>query len=82
MQKPNFNIPSLYGFAGGMNIPGAGGLVHFGARFYNPSVGSWTQLDPSGQSQGYLFGRLSSAVTHVPSDKYRVIGLSRQGVNP
>ncbi len=49
------NAPSLFGFAGGLNIPGGGGLIHFGARLYNPSAGSWTQLDPSGQSSGYVY---------------------------
>jgi len=31
------------------------GLYHFGARYYDPSLGRWTQLDPSGQSAGYAY---------------------------
>jgi RHS repeat-associated protein len=27
----------------------AGGLYHFGERYYDPSTGSWTQQDPIGQ---------------------------------
>jgi uncharacterized protein RhaS with RHS repeats len=30
-------------------------LVQFGARYYNPSVGLFTQEDPSGQTEGYLY---------------------------
>lgn len=31
------------------------GLYHFGARYYDSSLGRWTQLDPSGQSAGYAY---------------------------
>ena len=30
-------------------------LYKFGARYYNPSDGRWTQLDPSGQEYGYVY---------------------------
>lgn len=37
-----------------------GGLYHFGARFYDPSVGRWTQRDPLDQTgdlqEGNLYG--------------------------
>ena len=33
----------------------AGSLYKFGLRYYDPSDGRWTQTDPSGQEQGYLF---------------------------
>jgi RHS repeat-associated protein len=36
-------------------IDSATGLVQFGARYYNPGVGLFTQEDPSGQSIGYLY---------------------------
>ncbi|MGI8751951.1 MAG: DNRLRE domain-containing protein [Acidimicrobiales bacterium] len=31
------------------------GLIKFGARYYNPQLGQWTQLDPSGQNPGYQY---------------------------
>ncbi len=31
------------------------GLIQFGARYYNPQAGQWTQLDPSGQNPGYQY---------------------------
>ena len=31
------------------------GYAHFGARYQNPTLGAWTQLDPSGQSPGYNY---------------------------
>jgi RHS repeat-associated protein len=33
----------------------ADGLYHYGARYYNPANGRWTQLDPSGRNRGYAF---------------------------
>jgi len=36
------------GYAGGIRIPT--GLVHFGARYYNPEDGRWTQQDPINQA--------------------------------
>jgi RHS repeat-associated protein len=47
-------VPNLFGFAGGLQVPGTS-LIHFGARYYNPSMGQWTQLDLSGQSPGYAY---------------------------
>lgn len=29
------------------------GDYHYGARYYNPGIGPWTQLDPSGLNSGY-----------------------------
>ena len=31
------------------------GLYHFGARYYDPATGRWTQLDPTGRSPGYAY---------------------------
>jgi RHS repeat-associated protein len=36
--------PNPFGFDGGLDAPG--GLIHFGAREYDPLTGSWTQPDP------------------------------------
>jgi RHS repeat-associated protein len=56
--------PFPFGFQGGYRMPGgntgkgkpgnvANGLYHFGARYYDPTVGRWTQPDPAGE--GYVF---------------------------
>jgi RHS repeat-associated protein len=41
--NPNFTVP--FGFAGGLYDPDTG-LVHFGARDYDPDTGRWTAKDP------------------------------------
>jgi RHS repeat-associated protein len=48
------SAPNLFGYAGGLQVPGTG-LIHFGARYYNPALGQWTQLDPTGQNAGYTY---------------------------
>jgi RHS repeat-associated protein len=55
--------PFLFGFQGGYRMPGgnkgkgnvANGLYHFGARYYDPTVGRWTQPDPQGGFGSYAF---------------------------
>ena len=48
------------GYAGGVRSPG--GLTHFGARYYEPATGRWTQQDPINQAadlrqaNAYLYG--------------------------
>jgi RHS repeat-associated protein len=39
------SVPNPFGYDSGMQIPGTS-LIHFGARYYNPSTGNWTQPDP------------------------------------
>lgn len=47
-------IPYPFGYKGGYRMPGgntgkgnvANGLLHFGQRYYDPTVGRWTQRDP------------------------------------
>jgi RHS repeat-associated protein len=46
--------PNLFGYNGGLQAPGTS-LIHFGARWYNPALGQWTQQDPSGQDPGYVY---------------------------
>ncbi len=41
-------------YAGGY-LDAYSGLYHFGARYYDSSLGRWSQLDPSGQSVGYAY---------------------------
>jgi RHS repeat-associated protein len=52
--NPTFDLP--IGYAGGLADP-ATGLVHFGARDYDPAAGRWTARDPAlfGGGQGNLF---------------------------
>jgi RHS repeat-associated protein len=38
-------VPNPYGYAGGYTD--ATGLIHFGARYYDPSTARWTQVDPA-----------------------------------
>jgi RHS repeat-associated protein len=47
------SVSNPYGYAGGYTQ--GSGLVKFGARYYDPTVGLFTQEDPSAQSQGYLY---------------------------
>lgn len=41
-------------YAGGY-LDAYSGLYHFGARYYDPTLGRFTQLDPSGQDSGYVY---------------------------
>ena len=41
----------VYGFQGGRLDPNSG-LVHFGARMYNPVTGTWMSQDPAGYVDG------------------------------
>jgi RHS repeat-associated protein len=42
-----------FSFQGGLQAPG--GLIKFGDRYYDPTTMRWTQVDPTGQSPGYIF---------------------------
>ncbi len=50
-------VPAPFGFQGGYRMAGgnagagnvSNGLYHFGQRFYDPTVGRWTQQDPLDQ---------------------------------
>jgi RHS repeat-associated protein len=54
-------IPFVFGYKGGYRMPGgnkgettvANGLYHYGQRYYDPTTGRWTQLEPQGE--GYDF---------------------------
>jgi RHS repeat-associated protein len=47
-------IANPFGYADGYT-DAATGLVQFGTRYYNPTIGLFTQEDPSGLSAGYLY---------------------------
>ena len=69
------NAPGLtpFGFAGGL-MDEASGLVHFGARDYDPATGTWTSADPIRYAGGdlnlyrYAFG---DPVNNVDPDGLR-----------
>jgi RHS repeat-associated protein len=47
-------LSNPFGYASGYTDASTG-LVQFGTRYYNPSVGLFTQEDPSGQTAGYTY---------------------------
>jgi RHS repeat-associated protein len=52
--NPIGTASSTFGYRSGEMLPG--GLVHYGARYYDPANGSWTQQDPLGQGFPYVGG--------------------------
>jgi RHS repeat-associated protein len=42
--------PSTFGYRSGQILPE--GLIHYGARYYNPAGGQWIQQDPINQAEG------------------------------
>lgn len=46
-------VPASFSFQSGRLLPG--GLVHFGARYYDPTIGSWTQQDSAGEGNLFSF---------------------------
>jgi RHS repeat-associated protein len=51
----------------------AGGLYHFGARYYDPTVGRWTQRDPLDQTGDLTEG---NPYTYVGADPVNAVDLS------
>lgn len=47
-------VPNAIRYTGG-HYDYKTGLYKMGARYYYPTDGRWTQLDPSGQDKGYLY---------------------------
>jgi RHS repeat-associated protein len=45
--NPIGTAPSTFGYRSGEFLPD--GLIHYGARYYDPANGSWTQQDPLNQ---------------------------------
>ncbi|WP_456340825.1 RHS repeat-associated core domain-containing protein [Streptomyces solincola] len=67
-------VPQPYRFAGGYQD--ATGLYHYGARYYDPNIGRFTQPDPSGQEKNpYLYAEGDPVNRIDPS------GLASQGIN-
>jgi RHS repeat-associated protein len=47
-------VSNLFGYAAALDVPGTN-LLQFGARYYSPADGQWTQQDPTGQNSGYYY---------------------------
>ncbi len=45
--------PATFGYESGQALPG--GVVHFGARYYDPAAGGWTQPDPATSAPEFEF---------------------------
>lgn len=61
----NHNANDLV-FGGGYREYGTG-LIKFGARYYDPTIGRFTQLDPSGQDPHYTYAMNSPCTYTDPS---------------
>ena len=46
-------VPNPFGYAGGYTDPT--GLIHFGARYYDPSTARWTQVDPASDGRASAY---------------------------
>ncbi len=63
--------PSTFGYRAGLISPNE--LLHFGARYYDPTIGAWTQQDPLNQTasltQGnrYVYGADNPTDTTDPT---------------
>jgi RHS repeat-associated protein len=53
------------GNAGTGNVPN--GLYHYGARYYDPTIGRWTQPDPAASLPEYAFAEDDPVNNMVPS---------------
>jgi RHS repeat-associated protein len=65
------SVPNPWRFDDGY-YDAATGLYKLGARYYNPSDGRWTQLDPSGQNPGYAFAADNPVNEQDPSGTYGI----------
>ncbi|MDA8047902.1 MAG: RHS repeat-associated core domain-containing protein [Actinomycetota bacterium] len=54
-----------YRYNGGYTDPT--GYIHYGNRYYNPTLANWTQQDPSGQSTGYQYAGSNPVNNSDPS---------------
>ncbi|MEU1075117.1 MULTISPECIES: RHS repeat-associated core domain-containing protein [unclassified Streptomyces] len=69
-------IPQPYRFAAGYKDPT--GLYHLGARYYDPTLGRFTQPDPSGQEKNpYLYAEGDPANRIDPDGLFSVDGALR-----
>jgi RHS repeat-associated protein len=66
-----------YGYDGGYTDNT--GLIHYGARYYDPTTGRWTQLDPSGQSSGYAYTGDDPINSEDPTGLFCIFGHNSSG---
>lgn len=59
-------VDSAFRYAGGY-FDAAGGLYKFGTRYYDPSIGRWTQVDPDPAEPAYLYAG-NDPVNYVDPD--------------
>jgi len=52
------------------------GLYHLNARYYDPSLGRFTQLDPSGVSTGYAYAAADPIDNSDPTGLFCILGRS------
>jgi RHS repeat-associated protein len=69
-------VPNPFGYAGGYTDPT--GLIHFGARYYDPTTARWTQVDPaaSGSSSPYVYTGDDPTNETDPSGNFGISGAS------
>jgi len=63
--QPRHTHPGLgvIGYAGGVEDPG--GLIKFGARYYDPHTGRFTQMDPAGQENNPYAYAANNPVNYI-----------------
>src|SRR5690606_13088843 len=73
--NPGFAIP--FGFAGGL-LDGDTGLIRFGFRDYDPSIGRWTARDPIGLNGGWnTYGYvLGNPLVYIDPDGLDVVDVT------
>ncbi len=54
------------------------GLTKMGARYYNPTTGRFTQTDPSGKDQHYMYGGNNPITNNDPTGLYGWSNLGAQ----
>jgi len=66
-------VPFLTEAQRSVNRHDATGLIHFGARYYDPSTARWTQVDPAGQGLNlYLYAAANPVNETDPTGLYRI----------
>jgi len=67
------SVSNPWGYVGGYTDPT--GLIHFGARYYDPSTARWTQIDPAGQGPNlYQYAGANPINNSDPSGTYCCFG--------
>lgn len=75
--NPIGTAPSTFGYRGGEILPD--GLVHYGARYYDPAIGRWTQPDPLNQIGSLTQADRFAYAGSDPLNHVDLAGLSLEG---